>query len=132
MLLYVSLTVLAVLLADWPWRARLARAAGCALRVLITLFLVFDLYMNANIGIMRAWRRAIVAQDPITSAPPAFPTFTPYQSGVSTMRREAEKDIGTINPSLLALILLGASPVLRLWPRDRPSSVAQTGPMNAA
>jgi hypothetical protein len=88
--------------------------------------------MNANIGIMRAWRRAIVAQDPVTSAPPAFPTFTPYQSGVSTMRREAEKNIGTINPSLVALILLGASPVLRFWPRHRPSAVADTVPTGAA
>jgi hypothetical protein len=128
MLLYVSLTVLAVFLSDWPWRARLARAAGCALRVLVTLMLVFDLYMNAGIGIMRAWRRAIVAEDPVTSAPPGFPTLRPYESGVFTMRREAEKDIGTINPSLVALIILGASPVLRLWPRHHLAPVDRAEP----
>jgi hypothetical protein len=112
-LLLVTLTC--TVIADWPWRSPMARAAGSVLRVLITLALAFMLYWDAGIGIGRAWRRALRATDPVISAPPAFEAFTPYQSGVTTMRREASEDITTIIPLLLALIVVGVSPVLRPW-----------------
>ena len=85
------------------------------MRVLLTLVLAYLLYSEAGVGIGRAWRRALVATDPVTSAPPAFTSFTPYQSGVTTMSREASKDIASINPFIWSFVIIGAVPVLRLW-----------------
>ena len=119
-LFLLCLFLLGALAADWPWRSRNARAAGALLRVVLVCFFAFDLYMNANIGIGRAWRHAVSADDPVTSAPPAFPTMSPYVSGVSTMRREAEEEVETINPGLLGLLVMGVTPVLRLRSRRQP------------
>ena len=112
--LFLLFILVVTLLADWPWRSRVARGAGATLRVLLTLVLAFLLYWEAGIGIDRAWRRALVATDPVTSAPPAFPSFTPYQSGVTTMRREAGEDIESIGPLVWAFVIIGVMPVLRL------------------
>lgn len=109
----ILLVILAVLLADWPWHSRTALIAGRTLRVALTLGLAFMLYWDAGVGVGRAWRRAMAATDRVTSAPPAFPTFTPYESGVTTMQREASKDVTTLRPFLLALVILGIAPVLR-------------------
>ena len=112
-LLLISL--IGALVAAWPWRSRAAQVGGGALRVLLICALAFLLYSDAGAGIGRAWRRALVSADPETSASPAFPTLTPYQSGVTTMRREATKDIQSIIPFLGALVVLGVTPALRLW-----------------
>jgi len=112
-LVFLLLVLLAVLVADWPWRSRAALMAGRTLRVALTLGLAFMLYSDAGIGVGRAWRRAMTATDRVTSAPPAFPSFTPYESGVTTMRREASKDVATLRPFLWALVIVGVAPVLR-------------------
>ena len=120
-LLVILTTLLCVFFADWPWRSHSRRAAGAFLRIAVTCLLASNVYMNAHVGIGRAWRRAVSTDDRVTSAPPALPSMTPYMSGVTTMRREVARDIDSIHPSLLGLLLLGVSPVLRLHHRRRDS-----------
>jgi hypothetical protein len=128
MLLLLGFTIVGVILADWPWRSSYARLAGRWLRALLTLFLIYDLHTEAHVGIGRAWRRALSANDPVTSAAPAFPSFTPYASGVTTMRREAEKDMGGIDGHLWALVIVGVTPAFRFRRRepDQPMSSPST------
>jgi hypothetical protein len=123
-LLWPAFALVGSLLADWPWRSGPARAAGGAFRVLLTLVLAISLYWDAGAGIGRAWRRALVTSDRITSALPAFPAFTEYQSGVTTMSREADKDIRTTIPFIVALAIIGVTPVLRLGFRRAPPRVS--------
>jgi hypothetical protein len=111
---FLLLISVVTLLVDWPWRSRVARGVGATLRVLLTLVLAFLLYWDVGMGVGRAWRRAMIATDPVTSEPPAFPSFTPYQSGVTTMRREASRDAESIAPFVWALVIIGVVPVFRL------------------
>ena len=128
--LVLSAVALAVsLVADGPRRTTAGRVAGGVLRVVLVMALAVMLYWDVGAGVGRAWRRAIVTSDRITSAPPAFPTYTEYASGVSTMRREMEEETPLMLPFLIPLMILAITPAFQR--RQRASSQSAHGTESA-
>jgi len=87
--------------------------------VAMTLLFAVLLYWDVGAGVGRAWRRALVTSDRVTSMPPALPTLTDYQSGVTTMEREAGRETPAILPFLMAMAALVVPTVSRRL--QRPS-----------
>ena len=115
LILWPALALMVVFIADHPWRSTTARRVGAVLRVAMTLLFAVLLYWEVGAGVGRAWRRALVTSDRVTSMPPALPTLTDYQSGVTTMERETGRETPAMLPFLMArAVLVGPSVSRRL------------------
>ena len=107
--LTLLVTIIAIVLTDWPWRRASARLLASSGRVLVLIFVMFWLNTAMNIGPAR--RRAAATDQRVTVI--MGRELTPYHSGVYTMSREAGTDLGRAWLPLLLLGWLGLAPSLR-------------------